>query len=214
MELFLIRHAQSQNNALPESRRVEDPGLTELGQQQAELLGEWIPQLKLTKLFTSPFRRTLQTTEPIRKATSLTPLVKTELHEQGGCYRGHTLDSMRGAPGMNRAEIEETFSGYEVVSDFEGQGWWGSKPFENTRVARRRAGELLKWTQEEFSHTNERVAYVMHADIKVFFLEHIYSVPLSGPYNTSVTSLEITPDETRLVDFNRVGHLTNKLLTL
>ena len=36
MELYLIRHAQSQNNALPEEQRVEDPGLTELGNQQAD----------------------------------------------------------------------------------------------------------------------------------------------------------------------------------
>ena len=31
MELYLIRHAQSQNNVKPEEHRVEDPPLTELG---------------------------------------------------------------------------------------------------------------------------------------------------------------------------------------
>ena len=85
MQLFLIRHAQSQNNALPEEQRVEDPGLTELGHRQAELLADWVPALNLTRLITSPFRRTLLTTEPIRRATSLIPEVRVDLHEQGGC---------------------------------------------------------------------------------------------------------------------------------
>ena len=39
MELYIIRHAQSSNNALADEReRVCDPHLTELGRQQAELL--------------------------------------------------------------------------------------------------------------------------------------------------------------------------------
>ena len=33
MRLFLIRHAQSENNAKPDHLRIEDPGLTELGQR-------------------------------------------------------------------------------------------------------------------------------------------------------------------------------------
>ena len=65
MELYLIRHAQSLNNALPEEQRVEDPGLTELGLQQADCLGKWIGTLALTKVITSPFRRALETAKRI-----------------------------------------------------------------------------------------------------------------------------------------------------
>ncbi len=39
MELYIIRHAQSTNNALPDEReRVCDPHLTEIGRRQADLL--------------------------------------------------------------------------------------------------------------------------------------------------------------------------------
>ena len=40
MQLYIVRHAQSTNNALADIRdRVCDPTLTELGERQAEIVG-------------------------------------------------------------------------------------------------------------------------------------------------------------------------------
>lgn len=213
MQLYLIRHAQSQNNALPEEDRVEDPGLTELGQQQAEHLGEWISTLKLTRLITSPFRRTLLTTEPIRRATSLIPEVRIDLHEQGGCYSGHDFTTKLGRPGMTRREIEAEFLGYRVADDIDGAGWWQSKPYETWEDARIRAARLLEATCREFAHTDERVAYVMHADIKRLFLSRLHTDPLEVPCNTSVTEIEFTEDSIALRKFNRIEHLPIHMVT-
>lgn len=213
MELYLIRHAQSQNNALPEHQRVEDPGITELGRQQAKHLAERVAQLGLTRLITSPFRRTLETTMPIHEATSLVPEVRVELHEQGGCYSGHMLEDVTGRPGMNRSEIERAFPGFVVSTGIDGQGWWESKPHEDRESARRRAGKLLQRTLHEFGDSNERVAFVMHADIKLLFLEHFHDDPLAVPCNTSVTTIRITSRECRLDDYNCVRHLPSELVT-
>ncbi|MCH7726450.1 MAG: histidine phosphatase family protein [Planctomycetes bacterium] len=213
MQLYLIRHAQSQNNAKPEEQRVEDPGLTELGDKQARLLAEWIPTLKLTRLFSSPFRRALLTAEPVRKATSLAPAVLVELHEKGGCYGGHTPQNFVGRPGMTRSEIEQAFPEFNVTTDFDGKGWWGSKPYESWDAARERAARLFERTRDEFAGTDERVGYVMHADFKLLFLEHIHAELLDVPYNTSVSLLRITRTESRLEDFNRAEHLSNDLVT-
>ncbi len=213
MRLFLIRHAQSQNNALPESQRVEDPGLTDAGVEQAELLGDWITELKLTRLITSPFRRTLLTTEPIRRATSLEPMVRTPLHEHGGCYSGHTSDDIAGRPGMTRDEIEAEFCGYRVSTEIDGRGWWRSQPYESWEAASQRAKRLLEATQQEFGTTEERVAYVMHADIKTLFISHIESNSIDVPWNTSVTEIELTSTEQRVVCFNRIDHLPSHLAT-
>lgn len=213
MQLFLIRHAQSQNNALPEEERVEDPGLTELGHQQAEFLADWIPSLNLTRLITSPFRRTLLTTEPIRQAISLIPEVRVEIHEQGGCYRGHRVDNIVGAPGMTRRDIETEFSGYRVADDIDGEGWWQSKPHESGEAARARAARLLEQTRREFAHTNERVAFVMHADIKLLFLSQFHSEPIDVPCNTSVTEIEFTASSQRIEAFNQIAHLPDHMVT-
>ncbi len=73
--ILLIRHAQSANNALPESQRVPDPGLTELGKQQAERLTAICSRYKITELYCSPFRRSLDTTRPISNCTGLVPRI-------------------------------------------------------------------------------------------------------------------------------------------
>lgn len=212
MDLFLIRHGQSQNNALPESQRVEDPGLTEIGHEQAKRLGEWISVLGLTKLVTSPFRRALQTTEPIRRATGLVPEVRTELHEQGGCYRGHTVENTVGRPGLTRAEIEQEFEGFGVADDID--GWWKSKPYEDFATARRRALELLQWTHKQFAETDERVAFVSHGDLMLLFLKHFHAETLDCPCNTSVTTVQIASGGgTQLTDFDRTEHLSPDLVT-
>jgi 2,3-bisphosphoglycerate-dependent phosphoglycerate mutase len=212
MQLYLIRHAQSQNNAVAEHQRVEDPGITELGRQQAKCLAERVSTLELTRLFTSPFRRTLQTTKPIYEATSLRPEVRIDLHEKGGCYRGHTVDNVCGRPGMNRTEIEREFPGFDASAKINGEGWWASKPHEDYQAARQRAGKLLQRAIDEFGDTHERVAFVMHADIKLIFLRQFHSEPLDCPCNTSVTMIEIRSGQCRLMDFNCVRHFPAELV--
>ena len=215
MQLYLIRHAQSLNNSLPEALRVEDPGLTELGHQQARYLAEWIPSLRLTRLITSPFLRALETTERIHESTSLTPEVRIALHERGGCYSGHTPENIIGRPGMSRAEIERRFPGFDVAADIGGQGWWRGMPYESQEQARQRAARLLAQTTQEFGDTEERVAYVMHADIKVLFLAHFHSEPLAaGPHNASVTTIEVTNTTAQVTDYNRIQHLPPAMVTL
>jgi len=213
MRLYLIRHAESQNNALPESQRVEDPGITELGYRQARHLAERVGGLGLTKLFTSPFLRTLQTTSPIYEATKLTPNVRVALHEEGGCFSGYTPENMAGRPGMGRSDIEREFPGFIVSAELGDGGWWTSALHESHELAGRRAAQLFRRTVDEFSDTDEQVAFVMHADIKMLFLQQFHSEPLDLPSNTSITAIQIDAGDCRLVDYNCVRHLPDKLVT-
>jgi 2,3-bisphosphoglycerate-dependent phosphoglycerate mutase len=213
MRLYLIRHAESQNNALPESQRVEDPGITELGYRQARHLAERVGGLGLTKLFTSPFLRTLQTTSPIYEATRLTPNVRVALHEEGGCYSGYTPENMAGRPGMGRSDIEREFPGFIVSAELGDGGWWTSALHESHELAGRRAAQLFQRTVDEFSDTDEHVAFVMHADIKMLFLQQFHSEPLDLPSNTSITAIQLSAGDCRLVDYNCVRHLPDDLVT-
>jgi len=214
MELFLIRHAQSANNALPESQRVEDPALTDLGIRQAERLAEWIPTLNLTRLVTSPFRRTLLTTQPIHQATGLTPQVRIDLHELGGCYRGHVPGQLEGRPGLNATQIRSEFGHHEFDDHIGEDGWWASKPYESSQNGSDRAARLLHRTIDEFSGTTERVAYVMHADFKCTFIEAFHARGLTAiPRNTSVTRVGIEGSLATLLDFNLTDHLDAELIS-
>ena len=129
MQLYIIRHAQSYNNALTDwTERVSDPPLTELGERQAAAAGRrtWsghrptIPSspvralhyvnrtgFRFTRLFTSAMRRALQTAAPIGQAIGMQPEVWVDIHETGGVFLDY--HEGRGLPGLKRAEMAEQF---------------------------------------------------------------------------------------------------------
>ena len=213
MDLYLIRHAQSLNNAQPPELRVPDPSLTELGHEQARRIAQHGAGLGLARLITSPFRRALETTEHIRLATGLVPEVRIPLHETGGCVSGIEPVSMIGCPGMTHSEIRDEFPGYQLDADIDGQGWWRSQPYETPQQVRQRAARLLAHTRTEFGHTGARVAFVTHGDFGLLFLSCFHPLPLVLFYNASVTHVRITPDSAQLVDYNAVPHLPEQMLS-
>lgn len=213
MDLYLIRHAQSQNNALPEHQRVADPGLTELGHEQAARLAERVRGLRLTRIISSPFRRALQTAEHLRRATGLVPEVRIALHETGGCMDGVIPATMVGQPGLSRKEILAEFPDYQIEARIDGEGWWRSQPYETNYQARRRAAQLLTDTRAEFAQSRERVAYVMHGDFQLLFIRRFHSIPLVLALNSSITHVQVSPEQTELIDFNSVAHLTDGMVS-
>lgn len=210
MELILIRHAQSQNNAAPTEDRVPDPALTELGWEQAEQLAARAPEWKVDRLYCSPFLRTLQTMKPVCDTLRLKPEVRVDLHEVGGCYQGYEAVGRHGVPGLNRSEILANFE-YDVEQRIDDNGWWNSQPYEEHHVALRRAQQLLRNTQAEFGSTDLSVAYVMHADIKMMLLNEIEGSAADVPRNTSVTRLRVSPSRVELIDYNCIAHLDRHL---
>lgn len=213
MNLFLVRHAQSANNAKPEHERVEDPGLTEMGFRQADHLASAVVELQLDRLITSPFRRTLETTASIVKSTSLVPEIWVDLHEQGGCYAGYHEATVVGRPGMTRSEIARDFPHFQLPSELDEQGWWRSRPYESFYDAIARAQRLLNRAQAELPGKAKRVAFIMHADFKMLLMGQIDNRPLDVPYNASITQLRVDPSEVTLVRYNQVDHLPESLRT-
>jgi 2,3-bisphosphoglycerate-dependent phosphoglycerate mutase len=148
MQLYIIRHAQSYNNALPDIRdRVRDPHLTDLGHRQAEAVADYLvagvhPEQKfgtdaeatgvrtvqgfgITRLYCSAMYRALQTASYIGRALALNPEVWLDIHESGGIFLEH--DDERGVvgyPGKTRREIREEFPGYLLPNGVTDEGWW------------------------------------------------------------------------------------------
>ncbi|GIW95890.1 MAG: phosphoglycerate mutase [Pirellulaceae bacterium] len=213
MELILIRHGQSENNARPESERVEDPELTELGRRQARCLGAAEPELFGAQLLiTSPFRRALQTAEPLAAARSTPVWVWRDVHEQGGCYAGYTPETYRGRPGLGRSAIAASFPHYVIEPSIQEEGWWGSKPYESWEDALSRAERVARRICDEIRPRFDRVAIVTHADFMRCLLLALAPKGLSEEsifsriYNTSVTIVQISSPATCRV-WNSVRHL-------
>jgi len=188
MELYLIRHGQSQNNALADqTNRVHDPALTDRGRQQADLLAAylsdgcnrdpWVDHTSgytihdqtatfgLTRLYVSPMQRALQTAAPIAAALELRPEVWVDLHEHGGMYLEQD-GVITGFPGLTRAEIAADFPTYTLPETVRETGWYDPKKGqENLAGAYSRAlsvaTELRKQAADP-ERRGQRIALVTH----------------------------------------------------
>lgn len=68
--IYLIRHGQKEPHA-------GDPGLTDIGIEQALQTGEYLSRLPITKIVSSPFKRTVETAQQIARVLNL----KHTLHD-------------------------------------------------------------------------------------------------------------------------------------
>ncbi len=148
MQLYIIRHAQSYNNALANFKdRICDPHLTDLGHQQAAAVADYLatgvhPEQKyggdadstgvrtvlgvgITRLYCSAMYRSLQTAHAIGRALDLNPEVWLDIHESGGIYLEHQDErGVVGYPGKTRAEILAEFPHVILPDTVTEAGWW------------------------------------------------------------------------------------------
>lgn len=217
MRLYLIRHAQSLNNAKPDRRRVADPKLTSVGWEQASRLGEAGRYRDFDRVLVSPFRRTLETATCF--SPEVNPEVCVELHEFGGCVSGHAEIGYRGEAGMTGQEIKRQFPSFCVPQEIDGTGWWQKKPKERLVAAFERAQGVASKTQEWFEKL-ENAAFVSHADfIKLLILAFLEMslddlVSYRDPLNASISILRIGQGGNELIEFNDVSHLPATLVTV
>ena len=236
MELYIIRHAQSSNNALTDwTERVSDPPLTELGERQADLVAAHLAStpaeaeqpgsgahyanrtgFRFTRLFTSAMRRSLQTAAPIGQAIGLQPEVWVDIHEIGGVF----LDDHegRGLPGLKRDEIAEQFPTIQLSAEVTEEGWW-NRQRETEEEWLERAARVAAELQERYAGTDEHLGLVTHGGFAAMLLYALFGhtkprdVILSHR-NTAITRLDFYDDGTTYMQyFNRVEHLPSALLS-
>ena len=189
MELYIIRHGQSENNVLQnEIERTSDPNLTDLGKQQADKLAEWLSNSSncdplinkgsgfageqrvnpfgITHLYCSAMVRALQTTVPLAKALGLKPEVWIDVHEQGGMYLDKDGNKV-GFSGMTRREILGEFPDYVLPQTLTDAGWYdATRGYEELYTSAGRAIkvvlELRRRAVEDAEFKNARIAVVTH----------------------------------------------------
>jgi 2,3-bisphosphoglycerate-dependent phosphoglycerate mutase len=221
MQLYLIRHAESENNARPTRQRVEDPGVTALGKRQAERLAEWMATLKVDVMVTSPFLRTLQTAQAVMHRTEYRLDIWHDVFERGGCFRGYDETTYVGAMGMGREAILRVMNHHAVRCVLDERigdaGWWGGKDRETDDQARLRAKQICDRLVHQFRN-NEVVALLIHADLKRLMLAEMLSgivdITRLGPIrNVGITKLNWGGENWQLDYFNSVTHLPDELIT-
>ncbi len=210
--LYLVRHGESANNALPDHQRVEDPDLTELGQKQARQLAKHYDGFgQIDHVLASPFRRTLQTAQPLLQARQDRASIWTGIYEVGGCFSGFEAGKCHGEPGMTDTEIRREFPEFDCPDDIDDDGWYKCQPFEVWEVAVVRARIQAKKLRDNFDGENNVVFCFIHADFKQLLLQQL--VPDEEEYhgggisNSSVTHIQFNNGCGSVVDYCNTDHL-------
>ena len=185
MQLYIIRHAQSKNNALYANYqtwdgRSPDPLLSEIGQKQVTALATFLalenPDLEaddrdvnnrrgfgLTHLYTSLLQRSLITALAVSEAIKIPAVACEPIHEIGGIYNiADEFDKREGLEGPSREFFENNYPAIVLPDSLGPEGWW-NRPYERREMAIYRA--RLFWVELMARHgqSEDRVAMVTHA---------------------------------------------------
>lgn len=241
MELYIIRHGQSTNNALADERlRTFDPPLTAIGERQAELVAAYLADGRnrdpwvnpatgqsrpetgtgfgITHLYCSAMYRALQTARPIAEALGLQPEVWVDIHEHGGIYL-ETDGTVTGYPGKSRGEILAEFPHYTLPDAITEAGWWaiekGMEPLDSAYGRAITVANALRQRAE----SDERIALVTHgtfidALIKALFYQLPSRQMFYMHYNSAISRIDFMARDRMLVRYlNRIAHLPPELVT-
>jgi broad specificity phosphatase PhoE len=105
---LFLRHGESAHNAhggaepLPDS---DGDRLTELGLRQAQAAGAGLAEFGITRLLTSPMRRTRETAEAVGAALGLAPVEAPHAHELHG---GETFEAAIARVHQLKGELEDS----------------------------------------------------------------------------------------------------------
>jgi probable phosphoglycerate mutase len=202
-ELYLVRHGASADAVEGEEFELVgghgDPPLSDIGRQQAELVGERLAKLPFDALYVTNLRRTAETAAPLVRLTGMTPIVEPDLREvrlgewEGGLFRQKVADADPVAVRMLSEERWDVVPGAESTAEFTSRIHAGIE-----RIAA--------------AHPSGRVVVFSHGAAIGEVLAHATG---SRPFaflmsdNTAIARLVITPERWILRGFNDTAHLAS-----
>jgi 2,3-bisphosphoglycerate-dependent phosphoglycerate mutase len=239
MRFYYIRHGESINNAIyaatgKSDGRSEDPVLSDIGKEQARLLGDFIrakdaqaagneqtvkrDYFGFSHLYTSLMIRSVQTGTRISECLNIPLVAWPEIHETGGIYLD---DPDSGEPigqsGKTRSFFQKHYQRLVLPDSLTNEGWW-NRPPETVEEFRPRAKKVLQILLERHGKTDDRVAIISHGGFYAELMHTIFEVQRENiwftMYNTGVTRIDFRPDgHVALIYHNRTDHLPDRLLT-
>ena len=141
--LYLVRHCQS-------TGQEPNAPLTETGQQQAIALADWLGEVQIQRIISSPFARAYQSIVPLSERLGLTIEVDRRLIER--VLSPVSLDNWR-------ERLAETFVNLDL--SFEGG--------ESSRTAMMRGIAVVNQATQQ---TTEPVVIVTHGNLMTSILKH------------------------------------------
>ncbi|HMU95047.1 MAG TPA: histidine phosphatase family protein [Anaerolineales bacterium] len=246
MQLYFIRHGQSINNAKwEEPGYVEspDPHLTEIGQEQAQVLAAYLKAnhpitekearnnqnqfgYGFTHIYTSLMERAANTAAPTARALGVPFTAWVDIYEEGGIYAREKENLFQGLPGKPRSYFEKNHPALNLPESYNESGWW-NRPYESEEERQPRADKVLKELihrhGDRAGQPEERIVFVSHGGFFVRLLSAMLKLPWrQGAHdmkswfilnNCSISRFDFRDGEILINYLNRTDHLPARLIT-
>ena len=190
MTIYLVRHGLAMAGV-----EDPDPGLADLGHEQAQATADALRERHVVRLVVSPLRRTRETAIPIAQTLALEPEFRDEVAE---------VFDPRMEAGARRAMIGPFMAGR-----------WSEQP-EALRAWRQRAIDTLLELALAASAADGDLVVVSHyiaicaAIGEAMSDDRVVPVPLA---NCSITSIEVGHAGFTLLEAGATSHLEARLIT-
>ncbi|MFT8312509.1 MAG: histidine phosphatase family protein [Sporolactobacillus sp.] len=187
--ICLVRHGETDWNAMGKLQGREDIPLNERGRKQAEMVGKFLQSAKFLAVVTSPLLRAKQTAEIINNFTGKLPLIEN----------ADFIEKAYGkASGMTILERDEHFPDGVIPG------------MESIEMVRKRVIRGLSTVKQSFP--DQPVLLVAHGG-----LINVILALLSGGeigtgktklFNTCISHIATAGNSWKIIDYNRIEHLS------
>lgn len=166
MEIVILRHAQPEWTK--DGFSVDNPPLTEMGFQQAQLLADTLAQEHFDEIFVSPLVRTQQTAAPLLSLKNHPLHIADWLEEirnpiWHGTPEEKANEAWRAEKAKSSHERWSGLEGGEAVNEFVERINIGTSLFLEEQGISRSNNELPVWHTNDTFEDNKRIALVAHA---------------------------------------------------
>ncbi len=176
-DVLLIRHAQ-----MAAHRDLDaDVPLTDLGREQAEVLGEFLATPPIQAVYSSPLLRSRQTAEPIARHHGLAVRIEPDARDSDSYVpRGKTLADVIGS------EVEE-----EILARFRKEGRWEVFGEYREPAVKLRQRAVAAVERIIATHPGSRVALVTHSPVINAYLAEVMEAAVDMPFTFGLTSISL-----------------------
>jgi probable phosphoglycerate mutase len=201
-EILLVRHGESRaavpGEPFPLVDGQGDPELAEIGQQQAEKLGERLASQDIDAIYVTNLCRTAQTAAPLCRIKGMEAKVEADLREVHlGDWEG----------GVFRIKAHENDP---IIQEMHQQQRWDVVPGAESNEALQ-ARTLAGLKRITASHPDQLVVAVSHGGAIANILSYATGsrpFAFSGPDNASISHIVVIGEQILLRRFNDTSHLS------
>ncbi|RYM06666.1 histidine phosphatase family protein [Sporolactobacillus sp. THM7-7] len=188
-EICLVRHGETDWNALGKLQGREDIPLNTRGKEQAKMVGQYLKGTHFSAVYTSPLLRAKETASIVNQYIGGVPMTES----------GAFIEKAYGqASGMTVTERDRHYPGGQIP---------GLEPFDTIE---KRAMSGLKKIKEH--HPGDQVLVVSHGGLINVILSALSKGEIGTGrtklYNTCISHIVSNGDSWTILDYNRIDHLS------